>query len=165
MSSIAISQIQTPIVVSSGATVWLELLWHKQLISSINFTLYDNPLAQVVPHEGWLEPFERYWHSPADPLTQAALAALPVVLDGTPYQRRIWSFLQQIPAGTTQSYGRISTQFQSSPRAVAAACRANPVVLAVPCHRVVSSSGIGGFMGAMVGDSIDIKKWLLHHEQ
>ena len=95
---------------------------------------------------------------------KSALAALPLDLAGTNYQRRVWLALQQIPLGQTASYGAISDQLKSAPRAVAAACRANPVVLAVPCHRVVSKSGLGGFMGSMEGEPVDIKRWLINHE-
>jgi len=52
----------------------------------------------------------------------------------------------------------------SGARAVANACGANPIALVVPCHRVVASHGLGGFMGGRRADSLDIKRWLLAHE-
>ncbi len=165
MSLSHLSQIPTPITPDSGTRVWLELQWDDQAISSITFTTQQNPLATDLLPTKWLEVFERYWDRPLSKATQSALMALPVHLVGTYYQQRIWSELRQIPSGQTTSYGAISTQLTSSPRAVAGACRANPIVLVVPCHRVVSKNGLGGFMGATQGDSVDIKRWLLNHEQ
>ena len=52
----------------------------------------------------------------------------------------------------------------SSVRAVAQACGANVLAVAIPCHRVVSKSGMGGFMHHSGGYALDIKRWLLAHE-
>ena len=84
---------------------------------------------------------------------------------GTPFQRRVWQYLQSIPMGTTQSYGHVAKALNSSARAVGNACRANPFLLVVPCHRVVKSTGIGGFGGKVDGEAIAIKQWLLAHEK
>lgn len=89
---------------------------------------------------------------------------LPVQLEGTAFQKKVWRALQRIPVGQTRTYGDISAQLNSSPRAVGNACRANPVPLVVPCHRVVASSGIGGFGGETSGRNINCKSWLLQHE-
>lgn len=69
--------------------------------------------------------------------------ALPLDLQGTVFQRRVWRALQAIPAGTTLSYGELARRIgaPSSVRAVAAACGANPVAVIVPCHRVVGADG------------------------
>ena len=83
---------------------------------------------------------------------------------GTPYQRRVWLALQQIPVGEVRTYGELSAELKSSPRAVAQACRANPLPILIPCHRVVSASGLGGYMGKKSGTELEIKRWLLHHE-
>lgn len=165
MSFSHLSQIQTPITPDSGINVWLELRWDEQAILSITFTTQQNPLATDLLPTKWLEVFENYWNRPQSKATQNALMMLPIHLTGTVYQQRIWSELRQIPLGKTTSYGAISAQLTSSPRAVAGACRANPIVLVVPCHRVVSKKGLGGFMGATQGDAVDIKRWLLNHEQ
>jgi len=165
MTALYHSEISTPISPDSGAKVWLELQWREQTLLSINFTTQQNPLATDRLPTKWLKIFERYWDRPLERATQLALIELSLNPAGTHYQQRVWSALQQIPLGQTASYGEIAQRLNSSPRAVAAACRANPVVLAVPCHRVVAKSGIGGFMGAIEGDSIDIKRWLLNHER
>ena len=64
-------------------------------------------------------------------------------LRGTPFQRRVWEHIRAIPAGRTVSYAELARRVgpTASPRAVAAACAANPVALAVPCHRVVRTDG------------------------
>lgn len=89
---------------------------------------------------------------------------LPLEARGTDFQRRVWALMQQIPAGQTRSYGDVARELGSSPRAVGNACRANPLPLVVPCHRIVSASGIGGFAGQRSGEKVDIKQWLLSHE-
>ncbi len=90
---------------------------------------------------------------------------LPLLMIGTPYQRRVWRALRRIPAGKTKSYGELAKRLRSSPRAVGNACRANPIPIVVPCHRVVAASGIGGFMGKESGNALRLKRWLLDHER
>ena len=68
---------------------------------------------------------------------------IPLDVRGTAFQRRVWQALRQIPAGETASYADIARRIGSpgSARAVAQACGANPLAVAIPCHRVVSSDG------------------------
>jgi methylated-DNA-[protein]-cysteine S-methyltransferase len=101
----------------------------------------------------------RYFSDPAH------IPKVPLALDGTPFQRRVWRLLQRIPSGTTASYGELARRLGSSPRAVGGACRANPVPIVVPCHRVVSHAGLGGFMGHQSGPAMRIKERLLAHER
>jgi len=92
----------------------------------------------------------------------AALDALRVSLRGTDFQRRVWSALRAIPAGTTASYGDLARTVGAprAVRAVGAANGANPVSIIVPCHRVIGSDGsLTGY-----GGGIDRKAWLLAHE-
>ncbi|CAN5149117.1 bifunctional DNA-binding transcriptional regulator/O6-methylguanine-DNA methyltransferase Ada [soil metagenome] len=73
---------------------------------------------------------------------------LPLDIVGTAFQQRVWQALLAIPAGTTASYADIAAAIGSASavRAVAAACAANPVAVAIPCHRVVrTNGGIGGY--------------------
>ena len=84
---------------------------------------------------------------------------------GTIFQRKVWCYLQNIPMGTTQSYGTIAKVLNSSARAVGTACRQNPFLLIIPCHRVVKSMGISGFGGKVDGEAVAIKRWLLAHEK
>ncbi|MGH8742744.1 MAG: methylated-DNA--[protein]-cysteine S-methyltransferase [Burkholderiales bacterium] len=90
---------------------------------------------------------------------------LPVRMSGTPYQQRVWRAIQQIPRGHTLTYGEIARKLFSGPRAVGQACGANPVPLIVPCHRVLGSGKLGGFMNCDKGDPLAIKRWLLKHER
>jgi methylated-DNA-[protein]-cysteine S-methyltransferase len=89
---------------------------------------------------------------------------LPLMAAGTAFQQRTWRALQRIPSGKARTYGELARTLKSAPRAVGGACRANPIPIVVPCHRVVAAGGPGGFMGATGGRALDIKRWLLTHE-
>ncbi len=78
---------------------------------------------------------QQYLQDPGHP------PALPLDLTGTPYQQRVWSALQEIPCGRTESYGQLAARLGSHPRAVARACASNRVALLVPCHRVLAADG------------------------
>jgi methylated-DNA-[protein]-cysteine S-methyltransferase len=93
----------------------------------------------------------------------ACLTAVPVATAGTPFQRRVWAALREIPAGTTTSYGRLAASLgmPKASRAVGLANGANPVGIVVPCHRVIGANGaLTGF-----GGGLDRKRWLLEHER
>jgi AraC family transcriptional regulator of adaptative response/methylated-DNA-[protein]-cysteine methyltransferase len=73
---------------------------------------------------------------------------LPLDVQGTAFQRRVWLALREIPAGSTASYGEIAARIgqPTAARAVAQACASNPVAVAIPCHRAVRSDGsLGGY--------------------
>ncbi|MES9988103.1 MAG: methylated-DNA--[protein]-cysteine S-methyltransferase [Candidatus Thiodiazotropha endolucinida] len=89
---------------------------------------------------------------------------LGLILEGTPFQCRVWQALQEIPSGSTLTYGELARQIGSGARAVGNACRDNPCPLIVPCHRVVGTAGLGGFAGERGGEKLEIKRWLLKHE-
>jgi len=84
---------------------------------------------------------------------------------GTHFQKRVWSALQKIPSGTVVTYGDLAKRLKTSPRAVGNACRKNPISVVIPCHRVVSKTGLGGYSGKTAGESLRIKEWLLKHER
>lgn len=93
--------------------------------------------------------------------------ALPLRPAGTAFQRRVWAQIAQIPPGATAAYGEVAAALRSGPRAVGGACGANPYPVVVPCHRVVSAAGLGGFGGqrdAQIDFHLAIKRWLLAHE-
>lgn len=75
--------------------------------------------------------------------TPAKAPALPLDIRGTAFQQRVWAALQEIPAGETTTYAEIARRIgkPKAVRAVGAACGANPVAVAVPCHRVVGQDG------------------------
>jgi methylated-DNA-[protein]-cysteine S-methyltransferase len=92
----------------------------------------------------------------------AALDGVAIELNGTPFQRRVWSALRSVRAGRTISYAEIARAIgaPSAVRAVGAANGANPVALVVPCHRVIGTNGsLTGY-----GGGLDRKRWLLRHE-
>jgi len=99
------------------------------------------PLANLVAGDaeltGVAAQVVRFVESPTSALD------MPLDLRGTPFQRRVWRALKSIPAGTTVSYADIAKRIgaPAAVRAVAQACGANAIALAIPCHRVVRSDG------------------------
>ena len=89
---------------------------------------------------------------------------LPFDYRGTEFQCRVWRAIHDIPSGRTLSYVDIARRLRTAPRPVGGACGANRIPLVIPCHRVVGSGGIGGFMHARGGFPLDVKRWLLKHE-
>ncbi|HEY8091336.1 MAG TPA: methylated-DNA--[protein]-cysteine S-methyltransferase [Polyangiaceae bacterium] len=92
----------------------------------------------------------------------AALDGLPVLAEGTAFQRRVWEALRRIPCGETWSYARLARHIgrPTAVRAVGLANGANPVAVVVPCHRVIGSDGtLTGY-----GGGLQRKRWLLRHE-
>ncbi|WP_372917570.1 methylated-DNA--[protein]-cysteine S-methyltransferase [Sandarakinorhabdus sp.] len=92
----------------------------------------------------------------------AALDALPLAGIGSEFQRRVWAALRRIPAGETRSYGQLAASIgqPAASRAVGLANGANPIGIAVPCHRVIGSGGaLTGYAGG-----VERKAWLLRHE-
>ncbi|MEM5382151.1 methylated-DNA--[protein]-cysteine S-methyltransferase [Paraburkholderia phymatum] len=90
---------------------------------------------------------------------------LPLASVGTPFQRRVWQAICEIPPGTVLTYGQLAKSIGSVPRAVGQACGSNFFPIVIPCHRVVASGGIGGFAHTG-GDGYyrNVKRWLLKHE-
>src|SRR5213596_1328198 len=79
---------------------------------------------------------------------QELSSMLPLDIQATAFQRRVWTYLQSIPPGETRSYSQVAKAIgqPTASRAVARACATNPVAVAIPCHRVVRESGeMGGY--------------------
>lgn len=89
---------------------------------------------------------------------------LPLLIEGTQFQRRLWDALCAIPRGRTLTYGELARQLGGEARAVGQACGDNKLPIVIPCHRVVAASGIGGFAHSTDGYLIEAKRWLLMHE-
>jgi O-6-methylguanine DNA methyltransferase len=99
------------------------------------------------------------WHELTVRAVHRALQGRPMTAtppldlsNGTPFQRKVWSALQTIPAGKTETYAGVAASLKKSKaaRAVGGACGANPVPLLIPCHRVVAAQGgLGGFSGGL----------------
>lgn len=93
----------------------------------------------------------------------SALFALPLSPQGTPFQRKVWEALRQIPYGETRSYGQLAEMVGNpkASRAVGAANGKNTILIAIPCHRVVGADGsLTGFAAGL-----EMKKELLALEQ
>ena len=107
-----------------------------------------------------------------DPLAEQVVAmldgraqgdALPLDLLGTTFQQRVWRALRDVPPGTTVTYAELARRIHAprAVRAVGTACGANPVAVAVPCHRVVrADGGLGGYRWGLPR-----KKLLLERER
>ena len=129
-------------------------------LTGIDFLTQDVPLLEPV------DPFAReVCNQIAAYLAQPSFRFdLPLSLSGTPFQMKVWAEIAKIPSGRTLRYGDISKYLHSSPRAVGQACGSNPIPLVIPCHRVVSAAGMGGFMHSGKGHPLAVKRWLIAHE-
>jgi AraC family transcriptional regulator of adaptative response/methylated-DNA-[protein]-cysteine methyltransferase len=123
-------------------------------ICAIQFADSDGELEQGLRHEfpfanrrrddeamrGWKEDLLRQMRG------QRLNAALPLDIQATAFQRRVWTHLQTIPFGKTRSYAAVAKAIgqPTATRAVARACATNPVAVVIPCHRVVSKNGDSG---------------------
>ncbi|WP_446926474.1 methylated-DNA--[protein]-cysteine S-methyltransferase, partial [Klebsiella pneumoniae] len=72
---------------------------------------------------------------------------LPVLVRGTRFQRRVWDAMREIPWGEVASYGGVAMVVGTGARAVGNACGRNPIMLLIPCHRVLASGGGPGGYG------------------
>ncbi|MDA1117546.1 MAG: methylated-DNA--[protein]-cysteine S-methyltransferase [Proteobacteria bacterium] len=113
----------------------------------------ENPLAERAARQ-----IERYREDPD------AKFDLPLLVEGTPFQRRLWDALCQIPRGRTLTYGELARKLGAEARAVGQACGDNRLPIVIPCHRVIAASGLGGFAHSTDGYLIEAKRWLLLHE-
>ena len=87
---------------------------------------------------------------------------IPVNPGGTPFQQQVWTTLRMIPPGNTWTYGELATALgkPTASRAVGMANSKNPIVIVIPCHRVIGSSKtLVGYSGG-----VERKRWLLEHE-
>jgi len=87
---------------------------------------------------------------------------LPLLFTGTDFQEQVWAEVLKIPYGTTSTYGQIAERLGSKElaRAIGSANGDNPLLIVVPCHRVIGSQGeLVGYAGGLWR-----KQWLLEHE-
>ena len=144
-------------------------------IGPLTLTAADGLLTGVYMHEQrhaptasteWIR--DDAWFTPATGQLEAYFAGdlmtfdLPMRLNGTEFQRQVWTGLQAIPYGETISYGELARRVGNpgASRAVGLANGRNPTAIVVPCHRVIGSNGqLAGY-----GGGIDRKVWLLEHE-
>lgn len=91
------------------------------------------------------------------------LFELPLAPDGTDFQRNVWKALREIPYGETRSYGEIAKSIgrPNASRAVGMANNKNPILIFIPCHRVIGVNGkLVGYAGGL-----DVKKYILNLEK
>ena len=147
---------------------WTGLLVEEHKIARIRFGFsneisllrsFNEHFEVATPNreqKGWIRQLQAYAKGkPAD------LASLPIDFsDYTPFQQEVLKKCRKIPFGKTVSYGELAAKTSSprAARAVGSTMRKNRFPLVIPCHRVVSSSGLGGYSA---GDGISIKKMLL----
>jgi len=118
---------------------------HASVVRYDKIAFIDNAIAAYLA--GDFAPFER----------------LAVRQSGTEFQQLVWQALRSIPAGETRTYGEIAATIgrPNAVRAVGSACGRNLIAPFVPCHRALRSDGsLGGYYYGL-----DIKRWLLAHEQ
>ncbi|HIB84210.1 MAG TPA: methylated-DNA--[protein]-cysteine S-methyltransferase [Chromatiaceae bacterium] len=150
----------TRMVVIDSPLGLLELTTEGDQLCALRFIDPTSPhprsasgFAREVQHE-----LEAYFNNPMHTFE------IPLNLQGTEFERRVWNALAHIPPASTLTYAQLAQQVHSGARAVGNACRWNPVPIVRPCHRVVSVNGNGGYAGAVEGDVLQRKRWLLLHE-
>ncbi|WP_233486929.1 MULTISPECIES: methylated-DNA--[protein]-cysteine S-methyltransferase [unclassified Halanaerobium] len=87
---------------------------------------------------------------------------LPLILDGSEFEMKVWSYLMKIPYGKTAAYSEVASSIghPKAARAVGNANKKNPIAIVIPCHRVIGADGsLHGY-----ASGVWRKKWLLKHE-
>lgn len=133
-----------PICVTEEGGAITALDWHEAFVQG------DTPLLRRA-----LEQLRAYF---AGALTQFDL---PLRVRGTDFQRRVCDAIAAIPYGETRSYGDLAKALNVPAQAVGTGCGGNPIAIIIPCHRVLGTSGLGGFSGK---GGVETKVWLLRHE-
>lgn len=146
-SVVGVPLLDAELKLSLVGDVIIDASWHI----GVNSSQALPPLATQVQH---------YLLNPE----QTELSVM-LLSQGSAYSRTVWNALLAIPVGKVQTYAGLAQMLKSGPRAVAGACRNNPYAGIIPCHRVVSKNGIGGFMGQADGEFVQLKRRLLEYER
>lgn len=177
--------VRTDSKTSEPAILWEEMLpsplcplWLSFSSQGLQALYFDNPGKHLGPQwpvgqhqaDPELAARLRQWRQETAAAVKAYFAGQPnsfenLILDlqGTPFQRKVWQALRQVPFGATVSYQALaaSLDMPRSARAVGNALGANPLPIIIPCHRVVAADGsLGGYSGGL-----QYKRLLLSHEQ
>lgn len=121
---------------------------HKDWLDEGNKAI-DPPIKEAV---AWLDD---YFAGKPDPVD------IPKRLSITPFQRKVYEALIAVPYGSTITYGELGKRIGcKGARAIGQALNRNPLLLFIPCHRVVGKNGLGGFAAG-----IESKRYLLAHEK
>ncbi len=124
----------------------LERKLRKALPPSLRDAELEPAPRKLAPARRWLS-----YYFAGDPVRPNQLE-MPLDLQGTPFQKKVWKQLMRIPHGKTASYGEIARRIgqPQAPRAVGMANNRNPVSIVVPCHRVVGANGtLVGYGGGL----------------
>nr|WP_155137890.1 methylated-DNA--[protein]-cysteine S-methyltransferase [Roseibium sp. RKSG952] len=73
---------------------------------------------------------------------------LPLAPDGSDFNQAVFKAMSEIPYGETRTYGQIAANLKTFGQPVGRACGANPIPIVIPCHRVLSATGLGGYSGS-----------------
>jgi methylated-DNA-[protein]-cysteine S-methyltransferase len=149
------SPIQTLRLVSDGRSlIGLYMMSEKHLLTPQGDWVED---GSVVPFPEAKQQLSAYFAGTLNEFD------LPLQMQGTLFEQRIWEALKTIPYGLTMSYGELALQIgqPKASRAVGLANGRNPISIIVPCHRVIGANGkLTGY-----GGGIERKQWLLNHER
>jgi methylated-DNA-[protein]-cysteine S-methyltransferase len=144
-----VSYLETPIG-------YLRILSNGNGITSIKFMDFDGPEDPDIHTESAKTQLREYFQGLRN---QFDLSLLP---EGTDFEQKVWAQLDNIPHGTTTSYGKIASHLgdKNYSQAVGSANGKNPIAVIIPCHRVIGSDNkLVGYAGGK-----DRKEWLLKHE-
>ena len=137
----------------------LEIEEENESLCAISFVEKGSSKAKEVPRfmKNWTKQLDDYFSG--DRLS----FSIPLHLEGTPFQKSVWSALMEIPFGKTISYKELARKIgnENSVRAVGNANGKNKLPILIPCHRVIQSDGkMGGYSGELWR-----KEYLLNHER
>jgi len=145
------TDVEIQFAIARSVLGWVLVAATKRGICAIDFGDTPDALTEQLqtrfPHAQFQEPDATFsdWVAQVIALIETPDRGLDLPLDiqGTAFQQRVWQALQAIPPGTTVSYTEVAQQIDSptAVRAVATACAANKLAVAIPCHRVVRSNG------------------------
>lgn len=131
------------LLASDGTAItglWLE--GQKYFAAGLDSDAEENPALPVFQKaSSWLDAY----------FAQRDLPPLPPLAPvGSPFRLSVWERLQAIPYGQTRTYGELSAELHSSPRAVGSAVGHNPISILIPCHRVLGTDGsLTGYAGGL----------------
>jgi len=138
---------------------WIALVETACSLSQLKFIsepplMFKKKTRQVAKNA--MKALDLYFSNPSNPFL------LPLKAEGTPFQKIIWELVANIPVGETRTYQEIAFQYGNpkAVRAVGTAIGQNPIMIFIPCHRVI---GINGSLTGYAG-GIEKKRWLLQHE-
>ena len=149
---------------NKGSCIEMPLFEESFVINSFDNVVIKTEWKLTVSDKHFIEnnhfkEIQHYLNNPTETLT------INLKKQGSVFRNKVWAEMCKIPVGQTLTYSALAKRIGSGARAVANACRDNPYPVIIPCHRVVSVSGLGGYMGQTSGRELEIKQKLLANEQ